>query len=200
MSLGQTASAPAAACETAVRASSSSVASLSTWSPSSTPQWPCEVYSQRQTSVSSTSAGLASRSARSARWMTPSSSQAPEPSASFSSGIPNRITAFTPSASRLVGLGGQVVDREAAERGQLGVRLGRRPDEERQDEVVEVEPRLAHERPQAVAAAEPAQTRDRERAHTNNLRAPTRASPPKTAPSATSQRPSRSTSPQGLRS
>jgi hypothetical protein len=101
---------------------------------------------------------------------------------------------------RLLGLGRQVLDREPAECRQVRVRLGGRADEERQDEVVEVDPGLPHERPQAVAAAEPAQARDRERAHTSNLRAPTRASPPKTTPSATSQRPSRSTAPQGLRS
>ena len=99
MSLGQTASAPASAWLTAVRASSSSVASLSTSSPSSAPQWPCEVYSQRQTSVISTSPGEASRSARSACCTTPSSSHAPDPSSSFSSGIPNRRTARTPSRS-----------------------------------------------------------------------------------------------------
>ena len=57
MSLGQTTSAPASTCETAVRASSSSVASLSTSSSRSTPQWPCDVYSHRQTSVSSSSSG-----------------------------------------------------------------------------------------------------------------------------------------------
>ena len=35
---------------------------------------------------------------------------------------------------------------ETAHRRQVGVGLGRRPDEERQDEVVEIEPRLPHER------------------------------------------------------
>ena len=46
--------------------------------------------------MSSKSSGNAGRSARSALWMTPWSSHAPEPSSSFSSGIPNRITALTP--------------------------------------------------------------------------------------------------------
>ena len=74
MSLGATASAPASAWEIAVFASSSTVMSLST-SPSRTkPQWPCEVYSQRQTSVITVSSGWASLSARTAICTTPSSS------------------------------------------------------------------------------------------------------------------------------
>ena len=59
MSLGATMSAPALAWLTAVRASSSSVGSLSTSKPSrpstTTPQWPWLVYSQRQTSAMRTS-------------------------------------------------------------------------------------------------------------------------------------------------
>ena len=74
MSEGATTSAPASACEIAVFASSSIVMSLST-SPSRTkPQWPCDVYSQRQTSVITVSSGCASFSARTAIWTTPSSS------------------------------------------------------------------------------------------------------------------------------
>ena len=58
MSLGATASAPASAWEIAVFASSSRVMSLST-SPSRTkPQCPCEVYSQRQTSVNTSRSGV----------------------------------------------------------------------------------------------------------------------------------------------
>ena len=93
MSLGQTTSAPASAWLTAVRASSSSVASLSTSPSAITPQWPWDVYSHRQTSVSSSSSGNRGLSARSACCTMPSSSHAPEPSSSFSSGTPNRITA-----------------------------------------------------------------------------------------------------------
>ena len=55
MSLGATMSAPARAWEVAVRASSSSVASLSTVNPSPpsriAPQWPWLVYSHRHRSV-----------------------------------------------------------------------------------------------------------------------------------------------------
>ena len=61
MSEGATTSAPARAWETAVRARSSRVGSFLTSSPSTTPQWPWEVYSQRQTSV------ITSRSRHSAR-------------------------------------------------------------------------------------------------------------------------------------
>ena len=99
MSLGATTSAPASTWLTAVRASSSRLRSFAT-SPSTTiPQWPCEVYSQRQTSVVSTSSGKRGRSARSACWTIPSSSQAPVASSSFSAGIPNSITARTPLAA-----------------------------------------------------------------------------------------------------
>src|SRR5579885_3481196 len=62
MSLGQTASASASTCETAVRAISSRVASLSTSPSRTTPQCPWLVYSQRQTSVSRESSGKRGRS------------------------------------------------------------------------------------------------------------------------------------------
>src|SRR5919106_419334 len=48
MSLGATASAPASAWLTAVRARSSRVTSFRISPPSTTPQWPCDVYSQRR--------------------------------------------------------------------------------------------------------------------------------------------------------
>ena len=64
-----------------------------------TPQWPCEVYSHRQTSVIRRSSGWRARRARSASWTMPSSSYAPEPSSSFSSGMPNSRTARTPSVT-----------------------------------------------------------------------------------------------------
>ena len=130
----------------------------------------------------------------------PSSSQAPEPSLVLLLGDPEQHQRVHAEPAGFLGLGDEIVDGEPAERGQLGVRLGRRADEEREDEVVEIEARLAHERAQAVAAAQPAQPRDGKRAHINNLRASIRASPPKTTPSATSQSPSRSTLAQGLRS
>src|SRR6266853_222445 len=100
MSLGATMSAPASTCETAVRASSSRLWSLCTSPSTSTPQCPCDVYSQRQTSVMSTSSGKRGRSTRSARCTIPSSSQAPVACSSFSSGSPKRITAWTPSRTR----------------------------------------------------------------------------------------------------
>src|SRR6266540_7385154 len=99
MSLGQTASAPASTWLTAVRAISSSDSSFRISPSRTTPQWPCEVYSQRQTSVRRSSSGYLGLSSRSARWTIPSSSQAPEPSSSFASGIPKRITERTPSVA-----------------------------------------------------------------------------------------------------
>ena len=100
MSLGATASAPASACETAVRASRSSVASLSTTpSARSTPQWPWLVYSHRHRSVITSRSGCAALIARVASWITPSSSHAPEPCSSLSAGRPNSSTAGIPSAA-----------------------------------------------------------------------------------------------------
>jgi hypothetical protein len=92
MSLGATTSAPALAWLTAVRASNSSVGSLSTSKPSpdltTTPQWPWLVYSHRQTSAIRTSFFAASDclSARSACCTMPFSSHAPVPCSSFAAG------------------------------------------------------------------------------------------------------------------
>src|SRR5918999_3970574 len=99
MSLGATASAPERACEMAVFASSSRVRSLSTLPSSSTiPQWPCEVYPHRHTSVITSRSGCASLIARTASCTTPSSSYAPEPCSSLSAGTPNSRTPGMPSA------------------------------------------------------------------------------------------------------
>ncbi len=65
--------APARACETAIRASSSRVGSFCTSPSSTTPQWPCDVYSQRHTSVITSSSRQAERIARTACCTTPSS-------------------------------------------------------------------------------------------------------------------------------
>ena len=105
MSLGAIRSAPARAWETAVRASSSRVASLSTVpSERTTPQWPWLVYSHRHRSVITSRSGWASLIARVASWTTPSSSQAPEPSSSLAAGSPNRSTAGIPSWAASPGL------------------------------------------------------------------------------------------------
>ena len=97
---GQTTSVPASAWEIAVFASSSSEMSLST-SPSRTkPQWPCDVYSQRQTSVMTVRPGCASFTARTASWTTPSESYAPDPTSSLADGMPKSSTPGTPAAWR----------------------------------------------------------------------------------------------------
>ncbi len=77
MSLGATMSAPAAAWETAVRASSSTEASLRTWKwpsrpRSVTPQCPWLVYSHRHTSVMTSRSGSAAFRARTACCTMPS--------------------------------------------------------------------------------------------------------------------------------
>ena len=173
MSLGQTASAPASTWLTAVRAISSSDASLSTSSPRSTPQWPCAVYSQRQTSVKSRSSGNRGRSERRARCTIPSSSHAPEPSSSFDSGIPNRITAPTPSRTSSSTSRSRSATEKRAERGQRVVRLRVRPDEQRLDELLEVE------RVSRTSARRPSVRRRRRRRVTREAHAgkPTHAQP-----------------------
>ena len=168
MSLGATTSAPASTWLTAVRASSSSVSSFSTSPSRSTPQCPWLVYSQRHTSVTSVRPGTSARSARSARCTIPSSSQAPEPSSSFSSGIPKRSTARTPSdassaASRTISsterwaIPSSPVDRADDALPGAG--------EERHHDVVERQPRLAHERAQRVGAPQAPQAGDGKAGH-----------------------------------
>ena len=96
MSDGATMSAPAAACDSAARASCSTVASLTTSSSTRMPQWPCEVYSHRQTSVTTSSPGTSRLIARTAACTGASGSYAAEPTASFSSGRPNSSTPGMP--------------------------------------------------------------------------------------------------------
>ena len=99
MSEGATTSAPASACETATRASRPTVASLSTSPPSTRPQWPCEVYSHRQTSVATSMSGVSRLIARTAACTGASGSSAALPASSLSSGRgrPNSRTDRTPS-------------------------------------------------------------------------------------------------------
>ena len=73
MSEGAITWAPARAWETAIRASSSRVGSFCTSPPATTPQWPCEVYSHRQTSVITRSSRHSERMAATAFCTTPSS-------------------------------------------------------------------------------------------------------------------------------
>ena len=99
MSEGATISAPARACESADFASHCSVVSLSTSPSLMYPQWPWLVYSQLQTSVTTSSREVSLRMARMARCTMPLSSYAPVAISSFVSGRPNRITPPIPSAS-----------------------------------------------------------------------------------------------------
>src|SRR6266542_1625696 len=97
MSEGATTSTPALACDSAAFARSGSVASLSTSPSRITPQWPCEVNSSRQTSVTTRICGTSFFSRRTVSWTAAPSSQASLPISSFLSGIPKRMTAGTPS-------------------------------------------------------------------------------------------------------
>ena len=66
MSDGATMSAPATACDSAACASCMTVTSLTISSPSTMPQWPCDVYSHRQTSVMTRRSRTSRLSARTA--------------------------------------------------------------------------------------------------------------------------------------
>src|SRR5688500_6377027 len=89
-------------------------------------------------------------------------------------------------AHELLDLARQAGNREATQRRQLPVRARVRPDEERLDEVVEVEPRLAHERAKRAGTAQPAEASVRESAHAANLRISARATATSTSPIASS--------------
>jgi len=95
---GATMSTPARAYETTVRARFSSDASLSSSRSWITPQWPWSVYSQKQASAITTSSGQRFLIALIARWTTPLADHASEPTASFFSGMPNRITDGMPAS------------------------------------------------------------------------------------------------------
>src|SRR6266540_4106340 len=97
MSEGATTSTPARACDRAAFARSGRVASLSTSPSRITPQWPWEVYSSRQTSVTIRISGTSFFRRRTVSWTAAPSSHASLPVSSFLSGIPNRMTAGTPS-------------------------------------------------------------------------------------------------------
>ena len=167
MSLGATTSAPASTWLTAVRASSSSVSSFATSPSRITPQWPCDVYSQRQTSVTSDELRDARRAARAApagrsrpRPRRPSPRR-PSPRGCRRGSPPCTPSAASSPASATRSSTEKRRDRRAAPRS----RTVDGPDEERHHEVVEVEPRLAHERAQRVGAAQPAEPRGGEGAH-----------------------------------
>ena len=147
MSLGATASAPASTWLTAVRASSSSVSSLSTSPSRSTPQWPCarvlaeadvgdehelgELGAQRAQRLLDDPVVVPGARALVVLLLRDAEEQH-RLDAEPRRALPPRARARRPSAA----------DRRAAPRSRT--RRGR--DEERHHEVVEVEPRLAHER------------------------------------------------------
>src|SRR5439155_1287797 len=99
MSDGATMSAPARACASASFTSGSRLASFATSPFSTMPQCPWSVYSQRQTSVTTSSSGSALLIASTARTTIPSAAYAPEPIASLRSGMRKMITAGTPRSN-----------------------------------------------------------------------------------------------------
>src|SRR5262249_21524714 len=105
-----------------------------------------------------------------------------------------------PEAGELVGLAHEIVHRAAAQGGQQLVGARVRADEQREHELLRVDPRLPHEGAQRGRAAQAAEPRLGERAHANSLRTPRRASAPKTAVRSASHSSSRPTARHGVAS
>ena len=90
-----------------------------------TPQWPWSVYSSTHRSAHEhESSPTSSRRSRRATCTMPSGSQAPEPSASFAAGTPNRITAGHAQAGQLRDLLAQRLAGVLHDAGQRRDRLG----------------------------------------------------------------------------
>ena len=159
MSEGATRSAPARAWLTAVRASSSTVASLSTRAVVAEHAAVAVVGVLAEADVGDhqqLGTRLLDR-ARTASCTTPSSSQAPEPSASFAAGIPNSITPAIPSAAARGPPRATRRDRQALDAGHRRDRLAPRQrrglrDEQRQHELAGAQLGLAHEPAQRALA------------------------------------------------
>ena len=99
ISEGAMISAPACASVTLIFARRGRVSSFKICSPSTKPQCPCEVYSQRQTSATTSREGYFFLIWRMALCVMPSGAYACEPTASFSLGIPKISTPAMPLAA-----------------------------------------------------------------------------------------------------
>ena len=148
MSDGATTSAPAAACDSAARTSCSTVGSFAISSSTTIPQCPCDVYSHRHTSVTTSRPGTSRLIAR--RQSGPALRvYAPEPTASFVSGRPNRRTPGIPFGFRRSGFPHRFVHRQLADAGHrsdFAPLSLTRTDEQRIDEHVGSQAGLANER------------------------------------------------------
>ena len=150
MSDGATKSAPASACDTAVSTSRATVGSLTTCSPSRMPQWPCEVYSHRHTSVSTSKPGTPRLIARTAVCTGARGSDDFEPIASLCSGRPKSRTPAMPSCFAAAA---SCTASSTDSWKMPGIEPIGPPDvvalahEERVDEAVRRQPRLANQRP-----------------------------------------------------
>ena len=94
------------------------------------PQWPCSIYSHKQTSVITNSCGSSFFSKRTVCCTMPLAAYAPEALASFLSGIPNNNMAGTPiswalAASRANSSGESWKTPGIAEMGRRSLRPGR---------------------------------------------------------------------------
>src|SRR6058998_2452923 len=151
MSEGAITSAPARACASASAASSSRVGSLSTSPSFTTPQWPWSVYSQRQTSVTRTSPGAASRMAPSARGMMPPGSVAPLPHAEEDDGRHAQV----PEAPAFLGRAIDRALRDARHRPDRLLDPTAGNDEERLHELRRVDVRLPYQAAERLSPAQP---------------------------------------------
>ena len=173
-----------------MRASSSSDSSLAISSPSSTPQWPCEVYSQRQTSVSSTSSGKRGRSSRKRALHDPVLVPGAAALVVLLLRDAEQDQRLRRRARRLVDLAHEPVDGVAGHARKGLVRLGLRRDEVRHARSRRGSRRVSRdERAQARRAPKAPQPGHGERAHGSNL------SPTGTGASGTSSSTSTGTAP-----
>ena len=168
MSEGATTSAPARAWDSAAFASSGSVASLSTSSPRSTPQWPCDVYSSRQTSVMTATEGAERFRMRSG--LLHGGAVVPGLAAGLVLALRNSEQDDGGDAQRrqALRLGQRLVGRQAVHARQRRDRLAQAlavTHEERRHELFGRESRLAHQAAQGRCAAQAAHARGRKGRH-----------------------------------
>ena len=138
-----------------------------------TPQWPWEVYSSRQTSVTTRRSGTAFLRARTASWTAAPSSQASLPVSSLRSGRPNRRTAGTPRDAELLRERDRLVRGDAVDARKRADGLAQAAPlahEERSDELLDRQPGLADQGPGRGGASQAAQAGRREAVHRRGRR------------------------------
>ncbi len=129
------------------------------------PQWPWSVYSQKQTSVMTSSSGAWRLMSRMASWTIPESSEAAEPRGVLVGGDAEQKDAGDLEVDDLRDHLAQAVERElvlAGHRGDLALEVAAVVDEQGVDEVVDRQPMLADEVAEPGVGPESAGAPDRE--------------------------------------